>query len=104
MQSEERNNMNESPVIIGQFIKLRKPIDQDINDYLKCGTNKELVRIYGGDTRNLKDRTYEMASAYIERIKANNLNWCIEFEGRCIGEARLTVNSEDNRARYAAGI
>lgn len=60
--------------------------------------------MYGGDTRNDTLRTMEMAEAYINKIKANRLNWCIEFEGRCIGEARLTVNEGDNRARYAVGI
>jgi RimJ/RimL family protein N-acetyltransferase len=96
--------LNESPTIIGDTVILRKPIDQDVQDYLQCGSDPELTRMYGGDTRNLKERTLEMAQAYIDRIRSNKFNWCIEYEGRCIGEARLTVNKEDNRARYAIGI
>lgn len=30
--------------------------------------------------------------------------WVIEFAGRCIGEARLTVDAKNRRARYAIGI
>ncbi len=96
--------MNESPTIVGDTIKLRKPIEQDINDYFVCGTNPELTRMYGGDTRNIKERTIETAAAYMNKINSNKLNWCIEFERRCIGEARLTISSEDHRARYAVGI
>jgi ribosomal-protein-alanine N-acetyltransferase len=96
--------MNESPTITGSSIILRRPIEQDVQDYLRCGTDRELVRMYGGDSRILKERTLDMAQAYIDRIKSNKLNWCIEHDGRCIGEVRLTVNKEDNRARYAIGI
>ena len=96
--------MNESPTIKGNKVILRQPIDQDVQDYYKCGADPELTRMYGGDTKNLKERTLEAAQAYIDRIRANKFNWCIEYERRCIGEARLTVNKEDNRARYAIGI
>lgn len=55
--------MNESPTIMGKNVTLRRPIDQDIQDYLKCGSDRELTRMYGGDTKNLKDRTLEMAQS-----------------------------------------
>lgn len=96
--------MNLSPTIYGDLITLRRPIDQDILDYYHCPPNKELTRMYGGDSRNLKPRTMSDAKAFIERIRKNKLEWCIEFKSRCIGQARLTVNPEDNRARYAIGI
>ncbi|QHT60921.1 GNAT family N-acetyltransferase [Paenibacillus lycopersici] len=95
---------NESPVLAGRRITLRPPIEQDVLDYLACGTNAELTRMYGGDTRQLKALTLETATAYIDRIRSQPLNWCIEWEGRCIGEARLTVEAEDRKARYAVGI
>ncbi|MCD1260238.1 GNAT family N-acetyltransferase [Paenibacillus athensensis] len=96
--------MNQSPKIVGTTVTLRQPIEQDIYDYLQCEVKAELEQMYGGDTRNMKPRTLEMAQSYIERIRGNKLNWCVEYEGRSIGEARLTVNEEDRRARYAVGI
>jgi RimJ/RimL family protein N-acetyltransferase len=32
------------------------------------------------------------------------LEWAVELNGKCVGQARLTVNSDDRRARYAVGI
>jgi ribosomal-protein-alanine N-acetyltransferase len=60
--------------------------------------------MYGGDTRNLKPLTMEDAVEFINKILANKLEWCVEYKGRCIGAARLTVSEVDNRARYAVGI
>jgi [ribosomal protein S5]-alanine N-acetyltransferase len=96
--------MNQAPLIEGLKVKLRQPIDTDINDRFRCGRNKELVRMYGGDTRNLKPLTIEDAVNFIEQIKANKLEWCVEFQDRCIGQARLTVSKDDRRARYAVGL
>jgi [ribosomal protein S5]-alanine N-acetyltransferase len=95
---------NTSPTIKGERVILRKPKDSDITDRYNCGRSKELVRMYGGDTRNIKPLTMEDATRFIDRILANKLEWCVEYEGRCIGQARLTVNEEDCRARYAVGI
>lgn len=53
--------MNQAPLIEGLKVKLRQPIVTDINDRFRCGRNKELVRMYGGDTRNLKPLTIEDA-------------------------------------------
>jgi ribosomal-protein-alanine N-acetyltransferase len=96
--------MNESPLICGQRVILRKPIEKDMFDRLACGRNKEIVRMYGGDTRNMKPFTLEDAKAFLDDILSRKLNWSIEYEGRCIGAARLTVDEHDRRARYATGI
>lgn len=96
--------MNQAPLIKGFNVMLRQPIEDDINDRYKCGRNIELVRMYGGDTRILKPFTMEEAVEFVERIRANKLEWCVEYQFRCIGQARLTVNEGDNRARYAVGL
>lgn len=46
----------------------------------------------------------EKAQQFIKSIQDNKLEWCVEFEGRMIGQARLTVSEIDNRARYAVGM
>lgn len=96
--------MNRSPTIEGKRVLLRKPKETDILDRYKCGRSKELVRMYGGDTRNIQPFTMDHARQFVERVSANELDWCMEYLGRCIGQARLTVNREDCRARYAIGI
>jgi [ribosomal protein S5]-alanine N-acetyltransferase len=95
---------NISPIIKGKNVILRKPKESDIIDRYNCGRSKELVRMYGGDTRNLKPLTMAEATEFINIIENNKLEWCVEYDGRCIGQARLTVSDEDCRARYAVGI
>ncbi|WP_404450597.1 GNAT family N-acetyltransferase [Virgibacillus necropolis] len=46
----------------------------------------------------------DSAKYLIDRILKEKLNWCVEYKGRCIGEARLTVSDQDNRAKYAVGL
>jgi RimJ/RimL family protein N-acetyltransferase len=96
--------MNQFPIIYGLNVTLRQPIGNDIDDRFRCGRNEELVRMYGGDTRAIKPFTMEEAVKYVERIKANKLEWCVKYQARCIGQARLTVTDDDRRARYAVGI
>lgn len=96
--------VNQSPFIKGKKVLLRQPKESDILDRFRCGRTKEIVRMYGGDTRNLKPFTMEEAMTFVDKIMASKYNWCIEYLGHCIGQARLTVNKEDRRARYAIGI
>jgi ribosomal-protein-alanine N-acetyltransferase len=96
--------MNEAPIIKGNKVLLRQPIESDVIDYLNVEVNEELERMYGGDTRNITSKTMEVAQKFINAIKNNKLEWCVEFEGRFVGQARLTVNQLDNRARYAVGL
>jgi [ribosomal protein S5]-alanine N-acetyltransferase len=105
VRKERMHQMNNvSPLLKGKNVILRKPKDSDVNDYLACKQTKELIRMYGGDTRNLKPLTLQDAKRHVEYIKSQKLNWCIEYEQRFVGEARLTVNEYDRRARYAIGL
>lgn len=96
--------MNEAPSIKGDKLLLRKPVESDVIDYFNVEVNEELDRMYGGDTRDLPPKTMEDAQKFVNAIKNNKLEWCVEFEGRFVGQARLTVNKLDNRARYAVGL
>lgn len=96
--------MNEAPLIKGNKVLLRQPIEKDLVDFLSVEVNEELVRMYGGDTRNISPKTIERAKQFIDAIKSNKLEWCVEYGGRLVGQARLTVNETDNRARYAVGL
>jgi ribosomal-protein-alanine N-acetyltransferase len=96
--------MNQSPSIQGTNVLLRKPIDSDSYDYFNYGRNKEIERMYGKDTRNLKPLNLEEANNYINSFLDQKYKWCIEYEERCIGKAGLKVNQKDLRARYSVGI
>lgn len=96
--------MNQCPRLTGKRIVLRKPVRRDIEDRLKCGRNREIVRMYGGDTRNMTPLTREEAVSWHEKALSNQLEWIIEHEGGCIGQVRLTVDRQDRRARFAVGI
>ncbi|MFD1636745.1 GNAT family N-acetyltransferase [Evansella tamaricis] len=96
--------MNGAPMIKGPRVLLRKPKDSDIMDYLDVDVSQELVKMYGGNTKNIAPKTLDKAKKFIQAIKENQLEWCIEYEGKMIGQARLTVSEMDNRARYAIGL
>lgn len=96
--------MNQAPDLIGQQILLRKPRQKDIADRISCGRTNEFVRMCGGDTRNLTPFTEEDGQRWYEFVSSNQYEWIIEYDGRCIGSARLTVNEQDRRGRYAIGI
>ena len=36
--------------------------------------------------------------------RTNKFEWCVEFEGRLVGQTKLKVSEIDNRARYAVGL
>jgi [ribosomal protein S5]-alanine N-acetyltransferase len=88
----------------GTRVILRSPVPRDIGDRLSCGRHPEIIRMYGGDTRNLAPYTLEDAESWYQAIEAHPLAWVIQHEERCIGAARLTVTASDKRARYAIGI
>ncbi|MBD2848625.1 GNAT family N-acetyltransferase [Paenibacillus sp. IB182496] len=44
------------------------------------------------------------AEKWYQHTMSQPLEWAIEYEGRCIGQARLTVNEADKKATYAVGI
>jgi [ribosomal protein S5]-alanine N-acetyltransferase len=96
--------MNVAPVIQGNKLLLRQPIESDVMDYYNVETSKELIRMYGGNTKDIKPKTMKDAQKFVNDIRANKLEWCVEFEGRFIGQARLTVSEVDNRARFAVGM
>lgn len=96
--------MNEAPILKGSNVLLRQPKESDIMDFLNVEVSQELVRMYGGDTKNISPKTKEIAEQFINAIFKNKLEWCVEFEGRLVGQARLTVSEIDNRARYAVGL
>ncbi len=92
------------PILRGPKTILRRPIIQDIEDRLAYGNTGEIIRMFGGDSRNIPKLTKEEATNWYTRVLSHPLAWIIEYEGKCIGTARLTVTYQNRRARYAVGI
>ena len=84
---------------------LRAPRAADKKDRLACGRDPELVRMYGGDSRQVGPLTARAVDSWYQAVCGDGLRWIIEAAGRCIGDARLHAVDERNRsARYAIGI
>jgi [ribosomal protein S5]-alanine N-acetyltransferase len=96
--------MNQAPELKGKKILLRKPKSSDIEDRLLIGKPAEFVRMCGGDTKVIPPFTRAHSIKWFEFIMSNPYEWAIEFEGKCIGTARLTIDEQDRRGRYAIGI
>ena len=96
--------MNRAPRLVGTRIILRRPLKRDIDDRLRLGRHPEIVRIFGGDTRNLQPITNQEAIAWYQGMLARPLEWTIEFYKRWIGNVRLTLDEPNYRARFAIGI
>lgn len=93
-----------APIIQGKNVLLRRPKESDVMDYLSVDVSRELIRIYGGNTQQKFTKTIEKSRQFIEGIERNPTEWCVEVEGRMVGQARLTINEMDNRERYAVGL
>jgi [ribosomal protein S5]-alanine N-acetyltransferase len=97
--------MDQSPTLKGETLILRQPKSEDIEDRFRCGRHAEIIHMYGGDTRNMTPFTREGAQAWFHKmITSPAFEWAVEFKGKCIGQARLTINESDKRARYAVGL
>ncbi|AQX54789.1 hypothetical protein BC359_11055 [Priestia flexa] len=96
--------LNHALIIQGDTVLLRQPIDRDVDDYLQIETHPELVRMYGGTPSDIQPKTRERALKFVEAIRKNKLEWCVEYNGRFVGQARLVINEHDNRARYAISL
>lgn len=96
--------MNNAPLLESNDILLRKPKNEDIQVRILYGRSAEFVKMCGGDTRNTKDFTLEDATTWYKNTIKHLCEWVVEYNGKMVGIARLSVYNEDNKARYAIGI
>jgi RimJ/RimL family protein N-acetyltransferase len=89
----------------GERIRLRPVGDGDVEGRLALGSHAEIIRMFGGSTRELRPLTPEAARAWCDRIRLHPSAWIIEESGRLIGEARLdNIDRRDSRCTMALGI
>lgn len=84
---------------------LRPPVEQDKYDRLKIGRHPEFCEMVGGNPAKMTPLTEADVEQWFERVKSEQYNWSIEFDGCCIGNARLhNLDQENKNARYSIGI
>jgi RimJ/RimL family protein N-acetyltransferase len=92
------------PVLNGQRVTLRPPVEADMEVRLALGRDPEIHRMYGGSRADLRPLTRDGVADWYRRLSALPCGWVIEHE-RLIGEIRLdNVNAQDRRASLAIGI
>ncbi|MEB6297581.1 GNAT family N-acetyltransferase [Staphylococcus xylosus] len=89
---------------VNKNIKLRDTIESDVNEYFKIPFSKELLEMYGSDMSHKNEKSFSKAQLLVDQIRANPYEWCIEYNGKFIGQVRLTKDDENNKAKFAIGI
>jgi RimJ/RimL family protein N-acetyltransferase len=99
------DDLSDPPSLRGRRVLLRRVEKRDRSDRLAAGRDAEAVRMYGGDDRNLAPFTADDAERWYQAHLNEPYAWVAEFEGRCVGGARLhSLNAADRRARFAIDI
>lgn len=98
--------MKETPLLRGARVTLRPPRATDRAERLALGRDPEIVRMFGGEWRNLAPLSMaDVEQWYASLLARRPAGWAIEYEGEFIGSAMLHSFEHDNRrARYAVGI
>lgn len=91
-------------ILVDESIKLRDAFDDDAKEYLKIPFNKELLEMYGSNINPNTKKSLDKARLLVYGIKADPYEWAIEYEGKFIGQVRLTTDNENNKAKFAIGI
>ena len=79
-------------------------LDDDAKKYLKIPFDEELLKMYGSEMNVNKGKSLDKARLLVYEIKAGLYEWAIEYEGNFIGQARLIIDNENNKAKFAIGI
>ncbi|MDW4280211.1 GNAT family protein [Staphylococcus saprophyticus] len=91
-------------ILADESIKLRDAFDKDAKEYLKIPFNKELLKMYGSSMSPSTEKKLDKAKLLVSEINSTPYEWAIEYEGKFIGQVRLTIDNENNKAKFAIGI
>ena len=86
-------------------VRLREPVEADVETLMALADSPEIRGMYGGDPALVRPWTRERAEAWRDRLAARPCAWVIEAGGVAVGEARLDgIDASDGRARLAIGL
>ncbi len=89
---------------INNHLSLRDAQASDIEDYLSVPFNEELLRMYGSSMNVETEKQKSGAKILISKIIENPYEWAIDYDDLFIGQARLTLDRTNNKAKFAIGI
>lgn len=96
------------PSLQGERVVLREPRDSDIDDRLCHPIDPEEEDGYGSSWRREWDgrryHTREHLMARQQPPEPGTYIWAVEYDGHCVGSARLRVNPDQHRATYSVGL
>lgn len=92
-------------VLQGNRIRLRPPAEGDAAMRFALGNHRDIHAGFGGDPKQFRELTEDVAEGWYQAQLADPLAWIIEYEDRLIGVIRLhSLNHADKRANLAIGI
>ncbi|MGE7364838.1 GNAT family N-acetyltransferase [Staphylococcus ureilyticus] len=91
-------------IIVNDKIKLRDAVDKDAKEYVEIPFDEELLKMYGSEMNVNKRKSLDNSMLLVKEIKDNPYEWVIEYDGKFIGQVRLTVDDENHKAKFAIGI
>jgi len=92
------------PALAGRSVLLRPPRPEDAAARLALEVHREIVRMYGGSSSDVRPMTPEVAERWVQGLMKHDYAWIIEA-GSPIGHVRLDrVDLRDRRASLALGI
>src|SRR5512145_560846 len=96
---------NSRQVLRGARVLLRAPRPEDRADRLAAGRDPEFRRMVGATGPDAGPLTAAEVERWYARLVAETYSGVVEFEGHCIGVARLHhVDLATRKAQYAIGL
>jgi [ribosomal protein S5]-alanine N-acetyltransferase len=97
-----------SPVLRGERVTLRSPVESDVDDRLRHPIDPEEEDGYGSAWRREWDgaryHTREYLLAGRKPPEPGAYEWAVEYDRHCVGHAGLRVNIDQHRAVYTVGL
>jgi [ribosomal protein S5]-alanine N-acetyltransferase len=96
------------PTLRSERVILREPRDSDVDDRLRHPIDPEEEDNYGSSWRREWDgrryHTREHLTAARCPPDPGTYSWGVEYDGHCIGSARLSVDPDQHCAEYSVGL
>ena len=96
------------PTLGGERVILRGFRESDIDDRLRHPIDPEEEDGYGSSWRREWDgrryHTREDLTRDRRRPDSSTYSWAIEYDGQCIGSARLVIDRDQHSATYSVGV
>ena len=90
------------PALVGKSVTLRAPQRSDAVVRLRLGNDRDIARMYGGNTRDIRPMTMEDAMKWVDQLLGQDYAWIIEVVTSSGTSAFASATG--TRASLAVGI